>query len=729
MKRVLLGLLVLVGAGVSMLPVDRALGHAAVVRSEPAANAFVQQPPAAITIVFTEPVDDRASSIRLLDSRGLAIATAAPSEVSNNGLTLSLALPKLSPGIYNVLYRNVSRIDGHALQGSYPFTILKADGSLPDAVNTFEGLSNGNDPAPEPEGIAVRGLSLLGLAISAAGALLILLWGTAGMSLRQPLTRMIYIGVAVLAFATMLNLATIRDAYGAGTPLNDLILRTPSGGYWLTRLGAVMLIGVAATFTVEAPRRTAVAIVAVLGVYLWAYTATSHAAAGVGSAWARGFDFAHGMAAVLWIGAVIGVAVSARLARKDLHFARLMPRFGTLASALVFVLLGTGLLNALVEIDSSDRLTSTRYGVTLLVKLGLMLPLLLVAAYNARRGRRAVVSGKPGAVRGFVRSATAEVLLGLGVFFAAAFLTQTTASKSIPEAIKPQEFDQAMQVADLNVRLGVEPNIVGLNKYRVTVTDQSGRPVDAERVRLTFRYQEDQTVGPSTLSLNRVDPGVYLGQGFYLTLQGGWRIEVEVRRSNVDDASGFFPIRPAGTAASKVRDGGSWSNPAPGLSWNQLGGMLLLFVGLGFALSRGRLAELSRRLGWTANGMSMFGFGFGALLLFGVHVQEPLPGGLPVNPVAPDQNSISAGRALYQQNCLACHGQTGVPPKGLNLDPYPLDLTVHVPQHPDGQLYNFVALGITGTAMRAWTQGEGKLAPEQVWHLVNYMRTLGSVTQ
>jgi copper transport protein len=139
MKRVLLALLVLVGAGVSMLPVDRALGHAAVVRSEPAANAFLQQPPATITIVFTEPVDDRASSIRLLDSRGLAIATAAPSEVSNNGLTLTLVLPRLSPGIYNVLYRNVSRIDGHALQGSYPFSLLKANGSLPDAVK-FAGF-------------------------------------------------------------------------------------------------------------------------------------------------------------------------------------------------------------------------------------------------------------------------------------------------------------------------------------------------------------------------------------------------------------------------------------------------------------------------------------------------------------------------------------------------------------------------------------------------------------
>ena len=70
----------------------------------------------------------------------------------------------------------------------------------------------------------------------------------------------------------------------------------------------------------------------------------------------------------------------------------------------------------------------------------------------------------------------------------------------------------------------------------------------------------------------------------------------------------------------------------------------------------------------------------------------------------------------------------GLPLKGLRLDPYPLDLTVHVPQHPDGQLYNFIAHGIPGTAMLGWQDG-GLLKEDQVWHLVNYLRTLGSAAQ
>jgi hypothetical protein len=70
-----------------------------------------------------------------------------------------------------------------------------------------------------------------------------------------------------------------------------------------------------------------------------------------------------------------------------------------------------------------------------------------------------------------------------------------------------------------------------------------------------------------------------------------------------------------------------------------------------------------------------------------------------------------------------------VPPKGLDLYPYPLDLTLHVPQHPDGQLYNFIALGLQGSAMRAWGEGDAKLTSDQMWHLVNFLRTLGSVDQ
>lgn len=720
MRRVagLAGFLVLFA--LAALQPGTALGHAALVASDPAPNAFLQKAPTQISLTFSEPLDSRASKIRLLDANGAEIAVTSLTFSSNN-LSMTAQLPNLNPGIYNVLWVNLSSTDGHGLRGSYPFTVLNPDGSVPTGTNNVAGLGSDTDPAPIAEGIAVRALSLFGLAVVTGGALLVLLWGEAGRKTRGGLELTVYFGAVILGIATALNLVSIRDAY-AGVSLQDVIFHTTSGGYWLTRLGVVMLAAVGASFIPEMPRRASAVMLFVVAVYVWAYTSTSHAAAGTGSAWARALDFAHGYTAIIWIGAIIGAAVSARMLWRDGRYGTLMPRFSQLASVTVFILLVTGVFSSFIEFDTPSKLWETRYGITLLVKIGLMVPLLLVGFYNMRVGRHRLASLTPGEPRRFIAVTFAEIALGLGVFLAAAFLTQTTVAKAIISQKSTKPFEQTQKINDLNMALKVDPNRTGLNTFQVTLTDDKDAKVAAQRVRLTFRYRDDQTVGPSTLTLASTSPGTYSGQGPYLPLEGSWQLEVEVRRENVDDAVGFFAVRPAGQQVSNLGRGGQWDDPAPNLTWNEFGGLLLLAAGFGFAIFRGSIGRMGRRAGWAANGGTMLGFGAGVLLLFGVHSHPPA-GPLPTNPVFPDVNSVATGRFLFANNCVTCHGKNGVPPQGLNLSPYPLDLTVHVPQHPDGQLYNFIAHGVPGSAMIGWLD-EGKLSEEQVWHLVNFLRTL-----
>ena len=93
------------------------------------------------------------------------------------------------------------------------------------------------------------------------------------------------------------------------------------------------------------------------------------------------------------------------------------------------------------------------------------------------------------------------------------------------------------------------------------------------------------------------------------------------------------------------------------------------------------------------------------------------------NPFPLTQESVQIGLATYTTTCATCHGDTGLGdgPAGLALNPPPADLAVHVPLHTDNELYGFIADGIEGTPMVAQL---GNLTSDEIWHLVNYIRTI-----
>ncbi|MEX1102965.1 MAG: copper resistance protein CopC, partial [Dehalococcoidia bacterium] len=135
MQRALAGLIVvLLVAGA--LRSEEALGHAALAGSDPGANAFLQRPPTRVSLTFTEPIDSGQSAIQVLDAAGAPVETTAL-DLSDNRVVAEVTFPEdLPPGIYNVLWSNVSTIDGHGYRGSFPITVLNPQGSVHDVVNT-----------------------------------------------------------------------------------------------------------------------------------------------------------------------------------------------------------------------------------------------------------------------------------------------------------------------------------------------------------------------------------------------------------------------------------------------------------------------------------------------------------------------------------------------------------------------------------------------------------------
>ncbi|MGH2377364.1 MAG: c-type cytochrome [Candidatus Limnocylindria bacterium] len=96
-----------------------------------------------------------------------------------------------------------------------------------------------------------------------------------------------------------------------------------------------------------------------------------------------------------------------------------------------------------------------------------------------------------------------------------------------------------------------------------------------------------------------------------------------------------------------------------------------------------------------------------------------------IAPFRATPEAVARGRAIYTERCVACHGPLGRGngPLAAPLDPPPADLVLHVPQHPDGELYWYVTRGSPGTAMPAW---DAVLSEEERWSVVHYLRQLAA---
>jgi len=117
-----------------------------------------------------------------------------------------------------------------------------------------------------------------------------------------------------------------------------------------------------------------------------------------------------------------------------------------------------------------------------------------------------------------------------------------------------------------------------------------------------------------------------------------------------------------------------------------------------------------------------------ALSSFDIAQEQPKPWPVPdkyenmENPVVCDANSIKDGKALYNRYCASCHGKTGLGdgPKARMLKTFSGDFSSdEFQKQSDGALYYKTAEG------RGEMPGyEGKLSETDIWHMVNYMKSL-----
>lgn len=97
------------------------------------------------------------------------------------------------------------------------------------------------------------------------------------------------------------------------------------------------------------------------------------------------------------------------------------------------------------------------------------------------------------------------------------------------------------------------------------------------------------------------------------------------------------------------------------------------------------------------------------------------------NPLVGDSVAISTGEAIYKDNCVTCHGETGMGdgPAAGALNPKPQPLAVNQEGLGDDYLFWRIAEGGLrppfASAMPSW---KTVLNEEEIWQVITYLRTI-----
>jgi copper transport protein len=224
-------------------------------------------------------------------------------------------------------------------------------------------------------------------------------------------------------------------------------------------------------------------------------------------------------------------------------------RFSRMATVALGVVVLTGLARGLVEVRSWHGLVSTSFGRTLLIKLVLVAGLIAIGAVNRFRIVPGIRAGRA-KVATLGSSVRAELALAIPIVVAAVvlgelppaqYVTQSSPARQAPAAVTVSGNDFATSV---KVQLTASPGTVGPNQFSARVVDyDSGGPVAADRVSLSFTLPSRPDVGASTLELEKAADGRWQGDGI-LSIAGRWSITTLVQRAGGNNVTVPLQLEP-----------------------------------------------------------------------------------------------------------------------------------------------------------------------------------------
>ncbi|WP_147915305.1 copper resistance protein CopC [Ruania zhangjianzhongii] len=539
------GLLVLTGA-------QSASAHAELLSTTPEDGAVLEQAPADAVLTFNEPVQLIDGSIRLFPGDGDPLILDA--HVSDANVVAPLPADAEN-GRYALSYRVVSA-DGHPISGAITFTIGNAsDTTAAPVVDTHTSAD------AQFALSALTAIQYLGLLVF-AGLILFDRAVLRNLGAADPRTVRVLRWTGIGAAGASILLVPVSALNVTGDSLSALA--TPSV-WWAGVLSApvtaaaVVLVGTVGAYLLatRSAERSAARLLALVPALLAlaAPVLVGHTRLVEPRALVAAADLGHLLAGSFWAGGVVGLLLllaSARAAGDGaaspdpMGAAAVVARFSRLAIWSVAILAISGTVMGILIVGSFATLFTTGYGLTLLSKVGIIIPIVAIAGYNRFRVLPKL-STHPRAHRWrhLRRTLGCEAALLAVVLTLTGFLTNLSPTHerhgdAMGNTAAAETATISADTQGLTINGALEPALAGTNTLSFTLQYED-EPVTSDEVTIRASLPEHE-LGPFEITPD-LDPasGEYSAQ-LALPVAGTWHLQVIARVSTFAEPIVSVPV-------------------------------------------------------------------------------------------------------------------------------------------------------------------------------------------
>lgn len=563
--------------------VHSASGHAFVTDSNPSQSQSMPISPKQIDVFFSEPVDLRYSSLKVLDSTGNQVDLRQVHHKGSDESSMEVSVPMLKDGTYTVSTNVLSQIDGHVTDNAFVFGVGQA--ILPTNVTNTSSSST----LYLPEAMA-RFPTLLAQ-VMIVGAAFANLWIWRPLSNIPALTGSIsqmrknvsknlaiyYIIASIILISS--NFAILYfQAISINASIID-VLGTKFGTVLVERSMISFIIFGISLYEFRQFRKNESHMfsklesfgILIISIILLATTSLIGHGASSQQVVPIVMDFLHNVIASIWIGGTFYLAFvlvpKIKESKIDWYYklstlSILIPRHSSLVVTLLGILVITGPFLLYILEDNLTLAIDSLYGTFLVVKLllaGLMVVLggySSVVIYNrviSLLKISPIVAGKPGndkvsneeseietrtshTITNFKKTLVIESIIGIALLVSVGLLVNTGIPASEELKIQGQsamaqsdqiKSYQSTRFIDNNTQvvLSINPFEVGNNKFKISFLDMGGKPIEVQSAGIKYR-QLEKSIGPITADLEKQSTGVFSANASF-GIPGIWDMEVQ----------------------------------------------------------------------------------------------------------------------------------------------------------------------------------------------------------